>query len=422
MAVRIFNANGGPRKMWGTRDADGHRIWYAIWRVSVGDTVAEFTSNGPATALQCPGLPIPGSLWILRNEVDVYAWCRSDNTVNPVQPKEGDPAQFYDVQFTFSTKPPTPDRAKRNQPEGTKPEKKDPLAEQDKISGSFVKYTEQAALDRFGVPIVNTAFEPFIGPQVEFDATRPQIRIEQNVADLQLATLAKMCNTVNDRTMWGFPKRTIKLGVPSWTQNYHGNGTVYFTRTLEFDIYQLTDATTGELVSGYDRDLLDEGTKVLHGHYDGTGTWILDNIGGSPPDPGNPDHYDRFKDKNGENARVVFDNTGSGKPLSDTLSGQVTAVTPGAPVVITAPAHNLISGDVVVVRGLTGANKADVNNTQWVVAVLTSATFSLVTSTALALGVDTTTRWFKINTKAGKVHVEKYEESNFFLLGLPLIP
>lgn len=73
------------------------------------------------------------------------------------------------------------------------------------------------------------------------------------------------------------------------------------------------NATWGDaLVSGFDRDLLDEGTKVLHGRWASTGKWTLLDINGVPPDPENPQHFDRFTDRNGNPARVLLD--GSGRP------------------------------------------------------------------------------------------------------------
>lgn len=47
----------------------------------------------------------------------------------------------------------------------------------------------------------------------------------------------------------------------------------------------------------------------------GTG-WMLDKIDGSPPDPTNPQHFDRFKDRNGENTRAILN--GAGCPITST--------------------------------------------------------------------------------------------------------
>ncbi len=428
---RISNANNGPRKMSGSRDADGHRTWKVVYRIRV----AEDTDNppflyGPAAALQCPGLPIEGSLWIFNGmpgEVDVWAWCRSENTVSPVG-VEGGPIKFYDVDFTFSTRPPGPDRGGRQQPESSYPRKEDPLAEQDKISGSFIKYSEEAALDRFGVPILSTSFEPLRGPQTEFDRNRPQIRIEQNVVDLQLPLLAQMCDTLNDRPLWGFPARCIKLGVPNWDRKFHGNGAVYFTRTLEFDICANVDPITGGVTSGFDRDLLDEGSKVLSGHWDTAGTtWQLDNLpDGSVPDPGNPAHYIRYKDRQGENARVVFtkDPDNRGQPIYEVLAGGITQTSNSSPIFITTTSdHGLVVGDFVAVSGVRGNEAA--NGVWEVTAILATNQFEITSVDGTPssgdgnFDSDSFARWFKLSSDANKIHVEKYEESNFLRLGIP---
>ena len=427
---RIANANNGPVYMDGRRDADGHRTWKVVYQVQV----AELTDRppfvyGPAAALQCPGLPLEGSLWQFNNmagELDVWAWCRSENTVKPSQGQDRGPKRFYDVDFTFSTRPPGTDRGGRRQPESQHPRKEDPLAEQDKISGGFIKYTEEAALDRFGVPIVSSSFEMLRGPQVEFDRNRPQIRVEQNVVDLQLPLLAEMCDTLNDRPMWGFPRRCIKMGVPSWDRKFHGNGLVYFTRVLEFDISANVDPITGEVTSGFDRDLLDEGSKVLSGHWDtASTTWQLDNLpDGSVPDPGNPAHYIRYKDRTGENARVIFtkDPDNRGQPINEVLSGGITNASNASPIVLTitsaVTAAQLAVGDYVAVSGVRGNDAA--NGVFSVLARPTTTSITLAQSTGNGdYDVDSFARWFKLNSNANKIHVEKYDESNFLRLGLP---
>ena len=424
--------NGGPRKLWGSRDADGHRTWYGTWRVKVEMNSDGSMLEGPAAAMQCPGLPFDGAQWIIRNDVDVYAWCRSDMTVNPVgEVKEGHPAQYYDVQRTFSTRPPglggnsSPDRAGRGQPEGAYPQKQDPLLEQDKLSGSFVRYTEEATLDRFGLPIFTTSFEPIRGPQVEFDRNRPQVRIEQNVLDLQLPMLTQMADTVNDRAMWGFPARCIKLSIPTWSMNYHGNGLRYYTRVLEFDI-NVREQLDGTFVSGFDRDIYDEGSKALSGKWNPTtGAWDSVNISTSPvvtPDPGNPSHYTRYKDKFGETTRCFFDNTGSGKPLIEKMAAVITNIA-GSPLQITSTsAHDLVSGDIIVIQDLAGADADSVNNKQWTVAKVDSLVFTLPTALNYTVSVPAAPakqpRWYKLTSKVNVLHFEKYNESNFLLLGL----
>jgi hypothetical protein len=66
--------------------------------------------------------------------------------------------------------------------------------------------------------------------------------------------------------------------------------------------------------------LLDEGNKVLNGQFNPTtGDYEVLNINGQPPNPRNPTHFGRFKDRNGENTRVILD--GGGLPAFTSLLG-----------------------------------------------------------------------------------------------------
>jgi len=238
--------------------------------------------------------------------------------------------------------------------------------------------------------IKSSSHEQIRGRQVEFDNNKPSVTIRQNVAALGLSTFSQMVDTVNSVPMWGLGTRRIKLSNAPWERKYYGRCHVYYTRTFEFDIDYKT----------FDRDAVDEGTKVLHGHWGGvSGTgltvsitvnanggistativnpgsgyprsttvqlsiddslsgsgqgsggvlqaktnssgvvtsvlvvnvgtaysagtvatasnvmWVLDDINGDSPDPENPQHFDRYKDRNGENTRAILD--GAGCPVA----------------------------------------------------------------------------------------------------------
>jgi len=213
----------------------------------------------------------------------LWAFCKPTLVVSVHQEREGDPTKLWKVENTYSTKP-----SKRCQDESIE----DPLLEPQKVSGGFVKYTEEATEDRNGVAIKSSSHEMFRGAQVEFDANRPTVRIEQNTARLGLATFTEMIDTVNDRTLWGLAARKIKLSNITWSRNLYGQCNFYFTRNFEFDINFNT----------FDRKLIDEGTKVLN----------PDLVGA---DKDNPKHFIRYKDANDENTRVILD--GNGNALTD---------------------------------------------------------------------------------------------------------
>jgi hypothetical protein len=271
-----------------TRDEEGHREYKIKHHVRCA------AGDGPAIALATSGLPQPGDTWNFDNDSDSWATCKQNATVTPTVSDEV--SRHFEVEQTFSSKG-DEKRCKDQQIE-------DPLLEPQKVSGSFVKYQEEAVKDKDDELIKNPAFESFKGPQIEFDKNRPSVRIEQNVSSLQLATCSQMVDRVNDSTLWGLAARCVKLSNFSWEKKFYGACYAYYTRIFEFDIRFDT----------FDRDVLNEGTKALNGHWE-DGVWTLDNIGGSPPSSSNPRHFIRVKDAAGENMTVLLSSTGV--PLTD---------------------------------------------------------------------------------------------------------
>lgn len=270
----------------GKVDTEGHREYHITFLVKAD------VLDGPQVVMNTPGLAPIGFFWAYGNDWDPWAICRPDRKIAIHQEKKGDPNRFWTVEQTFSTKP-------TGRCQDTTIE--DPLLEPPKVSGGFVKYTEEATHDRWGAAIKSSSHEMLRGPNVEFDHNRPTVRIEQNVSLLQLNVFSAMVDTVNDDWLWGLSARKIKLSNASWTRKVLGVCDYYFTRVFEFDV----DFRT------FDRDLVDEGTKAF-------GRIKSDS---NPPDweiPAgwdrcNPLHYTRYKDQTGENARVLLD--GNGNPL-----------------------------------------------------------------------------------------------------------
>ena len=452
MATSLIN---GQRTWKLKRDSEGYREYTIRFLVECDDPL-----DGPFKALNTPGLPLPGTPWLIDNDVDYWAWCRPDAEVNPVV--EDEPNRFFTIDMVFSNKPPD-----RNNQRCQEQSIEDPLLEPQKVSGSFVKYTEEATRDRFGFPIVNSAWEQMRGAQVEFDQNRPNVKIVQNVATLGLALFASMVDTVNASPLWGLPARTIKLSNISWERKYYGQCYVYYERTLEFDIRYET----------FDRYLLDEGTKVLNGYWDGdTGEWVLAPVGTEPPDPDipnpnrfNPTHFIRFKDRNGENAKVILN--GRGEPY-DPGTGALTAVEPAtgcgdalptltlgtnygplaiqAPiahffgviaggvsrrVIITADADMLAAGAITVtlysrqlVGGvgactpLTGVTTQVVGNKMYVDGVATTEYMAIGVEGIADVELEYNIEVFGMDDAdaPGQIFVQKYGSSNFLLLGIPL--
>ena len=377
------------------RDQEAHRNYSIQFLVECGPT------EGPARALLTPGLPQPGDVWVFGNDIDMWAFCQWEAKIRPEVDKEKN--TFFVVTQKFSTRPPDLKACKEFQFE-------DPLLEPQKVSGTFSKFTTEATTDRFGKAIMNSAFELMRGPSLEFDDSRGQIRVEQNVPLLEQTLIYSIKDCVNDATLWGFPRRCVKLSNISWERKFYGACYVYYTRTFEFDV----DLQT------FDRDLLDEGTKALNGHWADVGTsgqriWVLDNIGGQPPNPFNPSHYTRFKDPRGENAKVILD--GAGQPIQDPVQGQVTGAA-GTPITITtATPHGLSSGAIVAISNVGGNQAA--NGGPWIITVTGTTTFQLVSSASS--GTYTSGGyWTTLGAGGpGSIHVERYREANMFLLAIP---
>ncbi len=330
----------GQREWKLMRDVEGHRTYKIKFRTVVSP------GEGPAAAIQTPGLPLPGALWIVDNDIDVYAWCRFEADVQPVYQVE--PCREFDVEFTFSTKP-TELRKCQTQQFG------DPLLEPQKVSGSSKNHTEEVMYDRFGNPILTSSWELVRGPVVEFEYSTSQVVIEQNVAILNLALCNAMVNTLNDAALWGLPARTIKLSDFTWERKFYGTCNVYYTRRFVFDAkYRITGY--GQIES-WDRIALDEGAKVLNGRWNPTtGAWTVIAIGGVTPDYLNPSHFIRYKDRQGENARVVLNGFG-------------------------------VPADTQITQGTSG----------------------------IGLGTGTN------SGTPGAIYIERYDQTNFLLLGIPLI-
>ena len=251
-----------------TRDKEGHRTYKSVYKIQTTDT-----SDGPGTIFGTAGLPVIGASWALGNDSDTWARCWPNAVVKPMITVEK--GRFWTAEFTHSTKP--LERCQDNTIE-------DPVLEPAKISGTFVKFITEATTDRNGDPLTNSAFEQLRGPSVEVDDNRPTVRISMNITSLPLTSFATLVDTVNDSTMWGLSARKVKLSNVSWERKLYGTCSYYYTVVYDFDINFNT----------FDRTILDEGTKYLAPG--GTST--------------NPDHYIVYKDKRGENSRVILDGSG----------------------------------------------------------------------------------------------------------------
>lgn len=415
-----------------TRDSAGYRTYHAKFLVEVN------SSEGPFAALNCPGLPLPGTPWLIDSDSDLWVWCTPEASVSPRQTSE--PNRFFEVELTFTNKPPG-DGKQRCQDQ----QMEDPLLEPAKVSGGVSNYSEEATHNRFGIPITNSAWEQIRGPQVEFDAGRETIRIEQNVATpLQAYILpSQLKHKVNIAPIWGFGRRQVKLSSYTWERRFYGQCYVYYNRVLEFDTNPLT----------FDRDLLDEGTKALRGRWNKTtGNWDLQHIAGELPNPNNPTHFDRFLDRNGNPSSVILNGAGLPAFTPILLDGWFLCVED-------ANKGNLLTNKLKWIHTLQNPQAAipawDVAtnyDSGAIVSVAANIYISQVANTGMNpftnSGLPGQAVWFFINKPladrgayaqdqsydvgdyvtssvvefpAGSIHVEKYDEANFLILGVPVL-
>lgn len=404
---------------------DGHRNYTYVTRALAA------TTDGPAAVIAAVNTAIPvGSTWSVDGDVDAWAWRLPGMQISPE--REGEPNKLWKVSLKFSTKPP------ENQRCNTTPIE-DPLLEPQRVSGSFIRKTEMGLKDRFGQAITNSSHEAITGPQNEWDADGGDtVSIEQNVADLELDVLAALKNCVNDAPLWGMPARCVKFNMYTWEQKFYGVCNKYYTRRLEFEVNAKT----------FDRDILDEGTKVLHGYWDSASpNWVVDVLytSGTMPDPNNPAHFDRAADRQGNPIHVILD--GAGKPFipPNPITSCIQCPT-GAPEKwkVTGLTHSDGTPEELTLTYVSGCTwefdpggGADVRTlyydggssswlfegTEW------TGQWSIADTDWECMGPNTMTRtsglgpltlgFANADALPGKRHVEKYQEGDLLALGIP---
>lgn len=213
-----------------SRDEEGNRTYNIAWKI------ASSTTDGPLTVAFCAGLPAVGSTWNFGSDSDPWAFCRPEFTCEPIGTDEDESTLYWKFTQTFATsKFRENERCQNTQIDN-------PLDEPPRISGSFVKYTKRADVDKDGNPLQYSNKEPITGPLAEFDANRPSVSISLNRLTLPITTFSSFYDCVNDATLWGIPKRCVKLSSCSWSRLMYGTCTFYYQLDYTFDInYQTFD-------------------------------------------------------------------------------------------------------------------------------------------------------------------------------------
>lgn len=271
---------------WGLSSNDeGQRTYKVTYKVKAT------LGTGPAAIRATPGLPLVGSYWSVMGDSDLYAFRTPLFSIAPLSQEDDEPFEYWKLEYNFSTK-------SGNRCQDT--DINDPLAEPDRYGGSFVTATEQALKDKDGNQIKSISGHPLRGPNVEFDANRPTVWIEQNRAQLGLSTFASMIDTVNGSPMWGLNKRCIKLSNVSWERKVQGTCEYYYTRRLEFDIRY----------DSFDKQVEDWSEFVLKGHWPASGGYVVD----AGMSVSNPSNWVRYMDRSMNPSVVAL--TSSGTPAT----------------------------------------------------------------------------------------------------------
>jgi hypothetical protein len=422
----------GKQRQWGGEaDDDGHKEYFAelLFRGEHGD--------GPAAVIAAANLAYPpGTTWAFDDDGDQWAF-RKRKVGLKTHGRERGVGKLWLVTLTWSTRP---DKACQDEAV------EDPLLAPMKVSGGSVKDKEEAAFDRFGQPIVTSSWEPIRGPLVEFDTGRDTVKVEQNVALLELGLLSLMRNSVNDAPLWGAPARAVKFSDYQWSEEFRGNCYKYYKRTLTFDVFIRPDPLTGLPTSGHDRLLPDEGTKALNGKWRTTAPydWELLDIAGEPPDRFNPAHFTRYRDRQGNYGKVMLD--GEGRPFDPAppaTTDECLECPDGMPeqwqvggfpeeVILTHTGTcnwdgaGVTSGGVVSLvfdtdDGLWRLTHSSYPGSQWVATGewACEAPNGLVQVVFGGLGPGAVYVTPYKDTQVGKVRVEKYPSANLLLLGVP---
>jgi len=288
-------------------DDDGYRTYTARYMVRVSSAIAfsylygpYYVSNEPqGFATNIYGLPKWGDYWANGRDIDRDVICAKKKKITPYEQKN-DPHEYFIVECYFT-----------NKVSGGGPAGGTGVPEYPRFSGGYTSGRIEAKYDLEGNPIINSVKEPVSGPQVEFDDNQPSVVIE-NISWVgpQLPQLTALVNKVNGfAPIWGLGTsrgslgngtRIVKCQSITWQEVKQpalgGGFTRYFTRRFEFEVGDKFDRD----------DIMDEGTQVLDGEWQGTSprVWV----------PSGNTNFVRATDAAGNMVTVQLNGAGSKMP------------------------------------------------------------------------------------------------------------
>lgn len=247
-------------------DEEGHRDYTVTWGVETDNPM-----DGPDVAFTGAGLPTPGASLNIGNTVDAWAFYNRKGSAR--LRKVDANRKAWDLVTVFSSR--APKRCNTGAFE-------DPLLEPHRVSGDFAQVMDEALQDKDGKPIDNSSEQRYTGALVQKPTSRPIVKLQMNVAWIDLAWMAAYADAVNSDVWWSQAIRTIKCTVGPWERRNYATCNFYFVVNFTFELKR----------DKWDYVLMDEGTRV--------------KVAGSTPA-----RYTQYKDEREENGRTLLDGDGN---------------------------------------------------------------------------------------------------------------
>lgn len=183
--------------------ADGNREYTVPFLVQV-----KRKEMGPTAVCTCPGLPLPGSIYVTPFEYDLFARL----TKLEAAQRDKDDWQAWIVTATYSTRP--NDRQQTTTPDN-------PEDEPVEVDTDFEvdQYALQHDLD--GKAFINSAYMPF-SPAPTFPIACPILNITRNELDYSIERATFFAFSLNSKTFLGYPPKCVQCLPPKAKQMYRG--------------------------------------------------------------------------------------------------------------------------------------------------------------------------------------------------------
>ena len=217
------------------------------------------------------GVPSRGMTWAFGAN-DAYAACTGELDLSQ-EFTDDDQSKFWIAKTKFA-----PVAQQNGGSQGSNPTLDPPT-----VSGGTEQQRFLRSVDKDGNRLENSAHEPLIGDAVSRDIATPTVEISMNQLDCPVDNLDQYINHVNSSALWGFESREVKLVGCSWDKQL-------FT-TLDFVlVYYRVTYTFKCDATGFDDNIIDEGTKVLipGGDKDDPGQFRRATVEGTDEKESNP--------------------------------------------------------------------------------------------------------------------------------------